>query len=174
MRRWDPDPPRGGAPCTGLACLSKIDDPLNPGTQVCVDSKGGVSQLCCNGNTTKPCFTLANNGVVNRSGHQGVPQPALPDTTYPKQADTGVLASTFCIPSTGKSAIDQVTGLPDRAPSSSPGRPCGPSSDTPTASPEPNDGPRPGPHSRCRVRRPARFLSRDSTLRELQTRSLLR
>ena len=112
MRRWDPDPPRGGAPCTGLACLSKIDDPLNPGTQVCVDSKGGVSQLCCNGNTTKPCFTLANNGVVNRSGHQGAPQPALPDTTYPKQADTGVLASTFCIPSTGKSAIDQVTGLP--------------------------------------------------------------
>ena len=46
-----------GAPCSGLACLNKIDDPLNPGTQVCVDSKGGVSQLCCNNNAAKPCFT---------------------------------------------------------------------------------------------------------------------
>ena len=101
-----------GAPCTGLACQTKIDDPVNPGTQVCVDSKGGVSQLCCNNNTTKPCFTLANNGQVNRAGHAGVPTPPLPDATYPKQITGGVLASTFCIPATGSSSIDQVTGLP--------------------------------------------------------------
>jgi hypothetical protein len=101
-----------GAACTGLACVTKIDDPVNPGTQVCVDSKGGVSQLCCNNNTSKPCFTLANNGVVNRAGHPDVPQPALPDTTYPKNMTKGVLASTFCIPSTGQSSIDIVTGLP--------------------------------------------------------------
>jgi hypothetical protein len=101
-----------GAPCTGLACVTKIDDPVNPGTQVCVDSKGGVSQLCCNNNPSKPCFTLANDGVVNRAGHPDVPQPALPDTTYPKQQAKGVLASTFCIPSTAQSSIDIVTGLP--------------------------------------------------------------
>jgi hypothetical protein len=101
-----------GAPCSGLACLNKIDDPVNPGTQVCVDSKGGVSQLCCNNQPSKPCFTLANNGQVNRAGHADIPQPPLPDTTYPKQMTKGVLASTFCIPATGKSSIDQVTGLP--------------------------------------------------------------
>lgn len=101
-----------GSQCTGLACVSTIDDPVNPGTQVCVDSKGGVSQLCCNNQTNKPCFTLANGGTVNRAGNPGVPQPALPDTTYPKTATAGVLASTFCIPATGRSSIDQVTGLP--------------------------------------------------------------
>jgi hypothetical protein len=101
-----------GAPCTGLACLSTIDDPVNPGTPVCIDSKGGTSQLCCNNNTTKPCFTLANNGTVNRAGNPDPALPALPDTTYPKESTKGVLASTFCIPSTGRSAIDIVTGLP--------------------------------------------------------------
>jgi hypothetical protein len=101
-----------GSQCTGLACLSKVDDPVNPGTQVCVDSKGGVSQLCCNNNTTKPCFTLANGATVNRAGFADPPLPALPDMTYPKTATKGVLASTFCIPATGSSSIDQVTGLP--------------------------------------------------------------
>jgi len=101
-----------GSACSGLACVGKIDDPVNPGTQICVDSKGGVSQLCCNNNTAKPCFTLANNGVVNRAGHPDPAAPALPDTTYPKCSTAGVLASTFCIPATGKSSIDQVTGLP--------------------------------------------------------------
>jgi len=100
-----------GAPCSGLACLTKIDDPLNPGTQVCVDSKGGVSQLCCNNNAAKPCFTLANSGTVDRAGHADPPTPTT-NTPYPKQSTKGVLASTFCIPATGKSSIDQVTGLP--------------------------------------------------------------
>lgn len=101
-----------GAPCTGLACLSKIDDPIHPGTQVCIDSKGGVSQLCCNSNTAKPCFTLANGGTVNRSGFADPPTEVTPGTGYPKHSSKGVLAATFCIPATGKSSIDQVTGLP--------------------------------------------------------------
>ena len=101
-----------GAPCTGLACVRTIDDPVHPGTPVCIDSKGGTSQLCCHNNPTRPCFTLANGGRVDRAGHAEAPVPALPDTTYPKQSTTGVLASTFCIPATAKSSIDQVTGLP--------------------------------------------------------------
>jgi hypothetical protein len=100
-----------GSPCTGLACVSKIDDPTNPGTQVCVDSKGGISQLCCNNNTTKPCFTLRNGGTLTRTGRTEAPQPPLPDTTYPKTQD-GILVSTFCIPATGTNTIDSVTGLP--------------------------------------------------------------
>jgi hypothetical protein len=100
-----------GSPCTGLACVSQIDDPTNPGTNICVDSKGGLSQLCCNNNTTKPCFTLRNGGTVTRTGIIEPPQPPLPDTTYPKTQD-GILVSTFCIPATGTNTIDSVTGLP--------------------------------------------------------------
>jgi hypothetical protein len=100
-----------GAPCTGLACVSQVEDPTNPGTMICVDSKGGLSQLCCNNNTQRPCFTLANGGQITRSGNITAPQPPLPDTTYPK-TNGGVLAATFCIPATGTNTIDSVTGLP--------------------------------------------------------------
>jgi hypothetical protein len=84
---------------------------VNPGNQICVDSKGGVSQFCCNNNTTRPCHKLANGGTVQRTGLGGIPQPPLPDMTYPK-TQQGVLVSTFCIPATGTNTIDSVTGLP--------------------------------------------------------------
>jgi hypothetical protein len=100
-----------GSECTGLACVSKIVDPTNPGHQICIDSKGGISQLCCNNNTTKPCFTLRDGGTVTRTGLTEPPQPPLPDATYPK-TQGGILVSTFCIPATGTNTIDSVTGLP--------------------------------------------------------------
>jgi hypothetical protein len=100
-----------GAECTGTACVTKVPDPLNPGQMICVDSKGGASQFCCNNNTAKPCHKLRDGGVVTRTGVGGIPQPPLPDQTYPK-TQQGVLVSTFCIPATGTNTIDSVTGLP--------------------------------------------------------------
>jgi hypothetical protein len=100
-----------GATCTGVACVTTGPDPTNPGSQICIDSKGGLSQMCCNNNTQRPCFPLAGGGQVIRTGNITVPQPPLPDTTYPK-TNSGVLAATFCIPATGTNTIDSVTGLP--------------------------------------------------------------
>lgn len=100
-----------GSPCTGLACVEQVPDPTNPGSTICKDSKGGLSQLCCNNNTSRPCHTLANGGTLTRTGNITAPVPALPDATYPK-TNAGVLASTFCIPATGTNTIDSVTGLP--------------------------------------------------------------
>lgn len=100
-----------GSQCTGLACVTMAPDPTNPGSQVCIDSKGGLSQVCCNNNTQRPCFPRDGSGNLTRTGQANVPQPPLPDTTYPK-TNPGVLASTFCIPATGTTTIDSVTGLP--------------------------------------------------------------
>jgi hypothetical protein len=97
--------------CTGNACVTKADDPTNPGQQVCIDSKGGISQACCVNKTTQPCFVRDASGNLTRTGKANPPTPPLPDQTYPKSL-TGVLASTFCIPATGTSTIDSVTGLP--------------------------------------------------------------
>jgi hypothetical protein len=99
-----------GSVCQGPACVAQVPDPTNPGQMICKDSKGGLSQLCCNNNPNKPCHPLAN-GNLERSGNITAPQPPLPDTTYPK-TNTGVLAATFCIPATGTNTIDSVTGLP--------------------------------------------------------------
>jgi hypothetical protein len=108
------DCPVGGCAegnCTGLACVTMTDDPTNPGHQICLDAKGGLSQACCVNKTTQPCFLYDASENLTRTGKANPPQPPLPDQTYPK-ATTGVLASTFCIPATGKSTIDSVTGLP--------------------------------------------------------------
>jgi hypothetical protein len=102
----------------GSPCLDKIDDPAQSRNAGLRDSKGGVSQLCCNGNTTKPCFTLANNGRGETLGPPGPSRSLRCRTRRIRSSRTpGCSPSTFCIPSTGKSAIDQVTGLPGtRAP----------------------------------------------------------
>jgi hypothetical protein len=100
-----------GSTCTGPACVAQVPDPTNPGSMICKDSKGGLSQMCCNNNTNKPCHPLANGGTLTRTGSINAPQPPLPDATYPK-TQSGVLAATFCIPPTGTNTIDSVTGLP--------------------------------------------------------------
>jgi len=97
--------------CTGNACVEQVEDPTSPGTMVCKDSKGGLSQACCVNKTSQPCFLRDASGNLTRTGKANPPQPPLPDTTYPK-SQTGVLASTFCIPATGTNTIDTVTGLP--------------------------------------------------------------
>jgi hypothetical protein len=97
--------------CTGTACVTMAEDPTKPGTMVCVDSKGGLSQACCVNKTNQPCFLRDASANITRTGKANPPQPPLPDTTYPKSM-TGVLASTFCIPATGTNTIDTVTGLP--------------------------------------------------------------
>jgi len=100
--------------CTGNACVAMVDDPANPGSMVCVDDKGGLSQLCCGNDTTKPCFPLENGGELTRTGRAEPPTPPLPDTTYPK-AGTGVLGAVFCEASTSVTTIDRTTGLPGPA-----------------------------------------------------------
>jgi hypothetical protein len=99
--------------CTGNACVSKIADPSNPGAMICIDAKGGLSQACCNDNTSVPCFDTGPGGAgLNRTGRPGAPAPAWPDPTYPKSADGLVTVATFCEAATGSSNIDTVTGLP--------------------------------------------------------------
>ena len=103
----------GQGNCTGLACVSKIADPSNPAQMICVDSKGGLSQACCNDNTTVPCFDTGTGGIgIQRTGRAVAPTPAFPDPTYPKTAEGVVTVATFCEAATGSSNIDTVTGLP--------------------------------------------------------------
>src|SRR5262249_48100485 len=53
------------------------------GQSVCIDRKGGISQLCCSTDRTVPCQpTGSGAGAIVRTGVAAVPQPALPDTTY--------------------------------------------------------------------------------------------
>lgn len=106
-----------GAKCTGSACVEEIPNPANPSEMVCLDNKGGISQQCCNGTdpgSERPCFPLENGGTLSRQGRPEVPEPALPDTSFPKSG-TGVLASVFCEAATGNSSIDGTTGLPGPA-----------------------------------------------------------
>ena len=77
----------------------------------CIDAKGGVSQLCCAGQTNMPCFPTAGGGQIQRTGKPGPPLPRWPDPTYPKNGDM-TLAATFCEPITGTVLVDGVTGLP--------------------------------------------------------------
>jgi hypothetical protein len=104
-----------GAQCTGSACVQMIPNPVNPDQLVCLDNKGGISQMCCNDNTSRSCFPLDNNGTLNRVGRPDVPVPAFPDTTFPKTGSDGVLAAVFCEAATGNSSIDGTTGLPGPA-----------------------------------------------------------
>jgi len=103
----------GQGNCTGAACTSKIPDPSNPSQMICVDSKGGLSQACCNDNTSVPCFDTGPGGVgIQRTGRPVAPTPAFPDTTYPKTAEGVVTVATFCEAGTGSSNVDTVSGLP--------------------------------------------------------------
>jgi hypothetical protein len=103
-----------GGPCTGARCVQMIDDPANPGTMVCQDSKGGISQVCCNNDSTVSCFPLENAGSITRTGRVDAPSPALPDATYPKTG-TGVLGAVFCEGRTQNFNVDNITGLPGPA-----------------------------------------------------------
>ena len=100
-----------GAQCTGSACVQMIPDPVNPEQMVCVDNKGGISQMCCNNNTQRSCFPLENGGTLSRQGRAEAPAPLFPDVTFPKTG-TGTVASVFCEAATGNSSIDGTTGLP--------------------------------------------------------------
>jgi hypothetical protein len=103
----------GQGNCTGAACTSKIPDPSNPSQMICVDSKGGLSQACCNDNTSVPCFDTGPGGIgIQRTGRPVAPTPAFPDTTYPKVAEGVVTVATFCEAGTGSSNVDTVSGLP--------------------------------------------------------------
>ena len=93
------------ATCTGSACVR------TNGQGQCIDAKGGVSQLCCAGQTDRPCFPTAGGGQIQRIGAAGAPLPRWPDPTYPKNGDIGLVA-TFCEPATGTATLDAVTGLP--------------------------------------------------------------
>ena len=93
------------ARCTGPACASTTADGQ------CIDTKGGVSQVCCSSDTTLPCFPTANGGQIVRTGQAAPPTPPFPDPTYPKTG-SGALVATFCEPASGTGTIDVVTGLP--------------------------------------------------------------
>lgn len=93
------------ASCSGPACASMTGDGR------CVDVKGGLSQLCCTSDTTRPCFPTAGGGEIVRTGSSAAPMPPWPDPSYPKQADA-TLVATFCEGATGTGAVDFVTGLP--------------------------------------------------------------
>ena len=108
-----------GSPCSGNSCVRMVQDPTDPtGTaMICQDVKGGLSQTCCNGDTTIPCFPTRPGGPgIVRKGKPVVPGLAdgiaWPNPTYPKDAEGLVTASTFCIPGTGQFSVDQVAGLP--------------------------------------------------------------
>lgn len=103
-----------GSPCSGARCVQMVEDPAMPGNMVCLDSKGGISELCCNNDSTRPCFPLENGGSITRKGRPAVPAPALPDPTYPKTG-TGVLGAVFCEGRTGDNNVDNITGLPGPA-----------------------------------------------------------
>lgn len=98
--------------CTGNACVAMTADPTDPAAMVCVDHKGGLSQLCCAGNTTQPCFPTRGGGALTRTG---LASPAVPDvagTPFPATSHP-VLASVFCLSATGYAHLDDLDpGLP--------------------------------------------------------------
>ena len=103
----------GAGNCTGYACRSMAPDPSNPSNMVCVDVKGGLSQGCCNNDTTIPCFQTRTGGPgIVRTGLPVPPMTVMGATDFPKLAHSEVTVATFCIAATGSSNIDTVTGLP--------------------------------------------------------------
>jgi hypothetical protein len=88
--------------CTGSACVARTADGQ------CIDAKGGVSQLCCDQDTTLPCFPTAA-GDLGRIERSGVPTP--PASSFPSLVDE-TLVATFCEPATGSGTLNQVSGLP--------------------------------------------------------------
>ena len=98
------------ATCSGLACVKKAADGIT-----CIDSKGGLSQVCCSTDTTKPCFPTAQKpGVDGKITRTGIPKPVTPawnDPTFPKTSD-GTVVSVFCEPATSINSINTTAGLP--------------------------------------------------------------
>lgn len=99
----------GGCVGNSQTCATQIDDPSNPGQQICVDSKGGTNQACCSGNKAKRCFPTNGGGTLSRKGLAAVPAAGANPSVL--TADE-VLAGTFCIPPTGACNVDRLTGLP--------------------------------------------------------------
>ena len=97
------------ATCSGLACQTKAPDGS------CLDSKGGLSQVCCSTDATKPCFpTGTSPGSAAKIERTGVANPVSPpwgDGVYPKTGN-GTVVSTFCEPATTSNTINTTTGLP--------------------------------------------------------------
>jgi hypothetical protein len=91
-----------GAECTGSACVARTADGQ------CVDAKGGISQLCCEQDTTLPCFPTASGdlGRIERSGVM-----SAPGSSYPAFVQE-TLVATFCEPATSSGTLNQVSGLP--------------------------------------------------------------
>ena len=101
--------------CSGGACVSTVPHPADPAVQICVDSKGGLSQLCCNSNSAIPCQpTFPGGPGIVRTGRPVAAATPSPwgDDAYPKTADGLVMVSTFCEPPTGTGTVDITTGLP--------------------------------------------------------------
>lgn len=93
-----------GAACTGSACVARIDGQ-------CVSAQGGLSQLCCAGDTQRSCFGTATGAPIVRLGSATAPTSPFGDPTYPKAAGV-TLAGAFCIPSSGSTLVDALVGLP--------------------------------------------------------------
>jgi hypothetical protein len=97
------------AACSGDACVAMVPHPVDAGTQICRDRRGGLAQQCCADDPTVACFA---HDEITRTGRAGVPQPAWPEPTYPKTSEP-VLVDAFCEPATGANLLDAVTtGLP--------------------------------------------------------------
>jgi hypothetical protein len=96
------------------ACKTMEPDPTNPdGPPVCVDVKGGTSQVCCVDDPSLPCFPTRPGGVgIVRAGRAVVPQPPWPDPTYPKSAEGEVVVSTFCVQSSDLTFADNIGPTP--------------------------------------------------------------
>ena len=97
-----------GGTCTGTCTCDRMDEKGN-----CVDAKGGVRQTCCSNDPSRSCFPTAAGtaGTIARTGSAAPPQPALPDTTFPKTSDV-VQAAVFCESGTSSNVINGLTGLP--------------------------------------------------------------
>jgi hypothetical protein len=101
--------------CTGGSCVARVPDPTNAANLICVDSKGGLSQNCCNGQTAVPCHPTFTGGPgITRTGKPvSTPTPTpWGDDQYPKTAEGVVMVSTFCEPPTGTGTVDITSGLP--------------------------------------------------------------
>ncbi|TMA59987.1 MAG: hypothetical protein E6J75_02000 [Deltaproteobacteria bacterium] len=98
------------ARCAARACISTSADGQ------CIDANGGVSELCCAGDTTKPCFPTAFApvgfmGSIERTGVARPPTPGWPDPTYPKSGGA-TLVATFCEPANTSGLTNTTAGLP--------------------------------------------------------------
>ena len=110
----------GPRPCPGQARDDTCDDAGATCSVDCAgapEPKGGINQWCCSNAGHTPCFPTAvdsgdPNHAIVRSGAADAPQPAWPDATYPKAANEVKMVGVFCLPSSGSSVIDAVTGSP--------------------------------------------------------------